>query len=126
MTTSRLTDSQIIAILKQADAGSPVPELCRKHGISNATFYKWRSKFNGVDASLMARMNELQNENRRLKNTYVEECLKAELVAEALKKHGSVGLAAEAGAMGRFKAVSHTQAGVTGIWHQQNLLPLPG
>ena len=55
MKTSRFTDSQIIAILKQAEAGSPVPELCREHGISNATFYKWRSKFGGMDASLMAR-----------------------------------------------------------------------
>ena len=66
MKTSRFTDSQIIAFLKQADGGSPVPELCREHGISNATFYKWRSKFGGMDASLMARMKELENENRRL------------------------------------------------------------
>ena len=66
MKTSRFTDSQIIAILKQAEGGSPVPELCREHGISNATFYKWRSKFGGMDASLMARMKELENENRRL------------------------------------------------------------
>ncbi len=60
MKTSRFTDSQIIAILKQAEAGSPVPELCREHGISNATFYKWRTKFGGMDASLMARMKELE------------------------------------------------------------------
>ena len=66
MKTSRFTDSQIIAILKQAEGGSPIPELCREHGISNATFYKWRSKFGGMDASLMARMKELENENRRL------------------------------------------------------------
>jgi len=56
MTTSRFTDSYIIAILKQAEGGSPDPELCREHGISNATFYKWRSKFGGMEASLMARM----------------------------------------------------------------------
>jgi len=62
MKTSRFTDSQIIAILKQAEAGSPVPELCREHSISNATFYKWRSKFGGMDASLMARMKELEEE----------------------------------------------------------------
>ena len=53
MKTSRFTDSQIIAILKQAEGGSPIPELCREHGISNPTFYKWRSKFGGMDASLM-------------------------------------------------------------------------
>ena len=86
MKTSRFTDSQIIAILKQAEGGSPIPELCREHGISNATFYKWRSKFGGMDASLMARMKELEEENRRLKKMYVEERLKAEIVAEALTK----------------------------------------
>ena len=86
MKTSRFNDSQIIAILKQAEAGSPVPELCREHGISNATFYKWRSKFGGMNASLMARMKELEKENRRLKKMYVEERLKAEIVAEALTK----------------------------------------
>ncbi|MBN0911067.1 transposase, partial [Pseudomonas aeruginosa] len=56
MNTSRFSDSQIIAILKQAEVGSPVPELCREHGISSATFYKWRAKFGGMDASLMARL----------------------------------------------------------------------
>ena len=86
MKTSRFTDSQIIAILKQAEGGSPIPELCREHGISNATFYKWRSKFGGMDASLMARMKELEEENRRLKKMYAEERLKAEIVAEALTK----------------------------------------
>ena len=86
MKTSRFTDSQIITILKQAEGGSPVPELCREHGISNATFYKWRSKFGGMDASLMTRMKELEDENRRLKKMYAEERLKAEIVAEALAK----------------------------------------
>ena len=56
MKTSRFSDAQIIAILKQAESGSPVPELCRQHGISSATFYKWRAKFGGMDASLMARL----------------------------------------------------------------------
>ena len=86
MKTSRLSDSQIIAVLKQAEAGSPVPELCREHGISSATFYKWRSKFGGMDASLMARLKELEDENRRLKKMYAEERLKAEIVQEALQK----------------------------------------
>jgi putative transposase len=86
MKTSRFTDSQIIAILKQAEGGSPVPELCREHGISNATFYKWRAKYGGMDASLMARMKELEDENRRMKKMYAEERLKAEIVAEALTK----------------------------------------
>ena len=86
MKTSRFSDSQIIAILKQAEAGSPVPELCREHGISSATFYKWRAKFGGMDASLMARLRELEEENRRLKKMYAEECLKAEITQEAMAK----------------------------------------
>jgi len=67
MKTSRFTGSQIIAIFKQTEVGSPVPELCREHCISNATFYKWRTKFGGMDAFLMARMKKLEDENRRLK-----------------------------------------------------------
>jgi putative transposase len=86
MKTSDFTDSQIIAVLEQAEAGSPVTEQCREHGISNATFYEWRSKFGGMDASLVARMIELEEENRRLKKMYVEERLKGEIVAEALTK----------------------------------------
>ena len=84
MKTSRFTDSQILQILKQAEAGSPAPDLCREHGISTATFYKWRSKFGGMDASLMTRMKELEDENRRLKKMYAEERLKADIVTEAL------------------------------------------
>ena len=86
MKRSRFTDSQIIAILKEAEAGKPVPVLCREHGMSVASFYKWRSRFGGMDASLMARMKELEDENRRLKKMYAEERLKAEMVTEALTK----------------------------------------
>jgi len=73
MKTSRFTDSQILAILKQAENGVLVPELCREHEFSSATFYKWRSKFGGPDASMMARLKELEDENRRLKKMYAEE-----------------------------------------------------
>jgi putative transposase len=86
MKKSRFSDSQIKAILKQAEAGTPVPELCREHGMSSATFYKWRAKYGGMDASLMARLKELEDENRRLKKMYAEERLKAEIVQEALQK----------------------------------------
>ena len=86
MKTSRFSDSQIIAVLKQAEAGTPVPELCREHGISSATFYKWRSKFGGMDASMVSQLKELQEENRRLKKMYAEAQLSADLLKEALSK----------------------------------------
>ncbi|KKY12959.1 transposase [Xanthomonas citri pv. fuscans] len=86
MKKSRFTDSQIIAVLKQAQAGAPVPELCREHGISSATFYKWRSKFGGMDVSMVARMKELEEENRRLKKMYAEAQLSHERLKEALAK----------------------------------------
>jgi len=70
MKTSRFTDSQIMAILKQAESGMPVPELCREHGMSSARFYKWRAKFGGMDTSMIKRMKELEDENRRLKKMY--------------------------------------------------------
>ena len=86
MKKSRYSDSQIMAILKQAETGCPVPELCREHGMSSATFYKWRSKYGGMDASMMSRLKELEDENRRLKKMYAEERLKAEIIQEAMAK----------------------------------------
>ena len=85
MKTSRFTDSQILAILKQAEGGLPVPELCRELGMSSATFYKWRAKFGGMDASLMKRMKELEDENRRLKKMYAEERLVSEIRKEVIE-----------------------------------------
>lgn len=85
MKTSRYSDSQIMAILKQVEADSPVPELCQEHGMSSATFYKWRAKYGGMDASLIARLKELEDENRRLKKMYAEEHLKSELRREVLR-----------------------------------------
>lgn len=86
MKKSRFTDSQIMAVLKQAEAGAAVPDLCREHGISTATFYKWRARFGGMDVSLMAKMKELEDENRRLKKMYVDAQMRALIVEEALSK----------------------------------------
>lgn len=86
MKKSRYTDSQIMAILKQAEEGATVPELCREHGMSSATFYKGRAKYGGMDASLMARLKDLEDENRCLKKMYAEERLMSELRKEALEK----------------------------------------
>jgi len=86
MKKSRYTDSQILSILKQNESGTSIPDLCREHNMSNATFYKWRSKYGGMDASLMKRMKELEDENARLKKMYAEEKLKSEIAREAIEK----------------------------------------
>ena len=85
MRKSQFNDSQIMAILKQAESGVPVAELCREHGMSSATFYKWRSKYGGMDAAMIRRLKELEAENARLKKMYAEERLKAEIRQEALE-----------------------------------------
>ncbi|SUA66441.1 Transposase [Oligella urethralis] len=86
MRKSRYTDSQILVILKQAEAGTPLPAFCREHGMSSATFYKWRAKYGGMDTSMIARLKELEAENKRLKKMYAEERLKAEIIKEAMEK----------------------------------------
>jgi len=73
-------------VLKQAEAGTPVPNLCREHGVSSATFYKWRSRYGGMNASMMSQLKELQDENRRLKKMYADAQLSAEILKEALAK----------------------------------------
>ncbi len=88
MKPSRFSDSQIHAILKQHEAGISVSALCREHDMSQATFYKWRSKYGGMDTSLMKELRELRAENTRLKKMYAEEKLKAEIAREAIEKSG--------------------------------------
>ena len=86
MKTKRKSDSQIMQILSQAGSGVPVSELCREHGMSSATFYKWRAKYGGMDTSMITRLKELEAENARLKKMYADERLKAMIVQEALTK----------------------------------------
>lgn len=86
MKKSRYSESQIMAILKQAEGGVPVPELCREHGMSSAAFYQWRSKFGGMDASMISEMKTMAEENRRLKKMFAELSMQNDLLKEALGK----------------------------------------
>lgn len=85
MKKSQFSDNEILSILKQAENGMKVSELCREHNISSATFYKWRSKFEGMDVSMVKRLKTLEEENRRLKKMYAEERLKSQIRQEALE-----------------------------------------
>ena len=79
MKTSRYTEAQILAFLRQAESGMPVAELCREHGMSSASFYKWRAKYGGMDASLISQMKAIEEENRRLKRMYADLSMQADL-----------------------------------------------
>ena len=86
MKRSLFSDEQIIGLLKEHQAGLSAVELCRKYGVSDAPFYKWRSKYGGMDASMISQMKALEDENRRLKKMYAEMSMQAELLKEALGK----------------------------------------
>jgi putative transposase len=82
----RYTEEQIIGFLREADAGLPVKDLCRKHGFSEASYYLWRSKFGGMDVSDAKRLKALETENARLKKLLAEAMLENEVAREALRK----------------------------------------
>lgn len=86
MKNGRYSDAQIVGILKQAEGGVSVSELCREHGMSSASFYKWRAKFGGMDASLMSEMKDMAEENRCLKRMYAEMSMQNDFLKEALGK----------------------------------------
>ena len=87
MKKSRYNEAQIIAVLKEHQAGIPVADLCRKHGISDATFYTWRKKYGGMDVSDARRLKGLEEENRKLKKLLAESMLDVATLREALGKN---------------------------------------
>jgi putative transposase len=86
MRKSRFTEAQIMGVLRQVEGGMALAGVCREHAISSATFYKWRSKYGGMDASMIADMKVMEDENRRLKKMFAELSMQNELLKEALGK----------------------------------------
>ena len=86
MRKSRFSETQIVAILKEGEAGRVVKDICREHGISNATYYSWKSKYGGMEASDLKRMKELEIENNRLKKMYADLALENNAIKDLLGK----------------------------------------
>lgn len=88
MKKTRFTETQIVSILKEADAGRKVDEICRKHGISSATYYNWKSKYGGMEASDVRRLKDLQEENNKLKRMYADLSLENHALKGLIEKKG--------------------------------------
>jgi len=86
MKKTRFTETQIVAVLKEADAGMKVKDLCRKHGISEPTYYNWKSKYGGLEASDLKRMRELEAENAKLKRMYADLALENRAMRDLIEK----------------------------------------
>ena len=86
MKRKKFTEHQIVKILKEAEAGVPIEDLCRQHGFSKSSFYKWRAKYSGMDASSLKRLKELEEENRKLKQMYADLSLEHKVLKDIVEK----------------------------------------
>jgi putative transposase len=88
MKRGRFSEEQIISVVKEAESGAKVGELCRRHGISDATFYNWRSRYGGLEVSELRRLRQLEEENRRLKSIVADQALDLRALKDVLQKNG--------------------------------------
>jgi putative transposase len=86
MRKSRFSETQVVRILKEVEAGRPAREVCREHGVSDTTFYKWRAKYGGMVVSDVRRLRELEDENRRLKHMFAELSLENRALKDVIEK----------------------------------------
>jgi len=109
MKKSRFTETQIVSILKEADAGMKVADVCRKHGISQPTYYNWKSKYGGMSASELKRIKELEAEHSKLKRMYADLAMENDALKELIGKSSEAGGEARGGgvAEGEFEAPCH-------------------
>jgi len=98
MKKSRFTETQIVSILKQADAGLAIKDICRQAGISSATYYQWKSKYGGMEASDLRRVKDLESENSRLKRMYADMALENAAMKDLIAKNSRTGPEARGGA----------------------------
>lgn len=99
MKKSRFTETQIVRILKEVESGRLVKEVCREYGVSEATYYNWKSKYGGMEASDIKRLKELEDENRRLKQMHAELCLDNRILKDIVEKSSNGRRAARIGGL---------------------------
>ena len=115
MKKTRFTEARIMGVLRQMEGGVPAAELCRDHGMSSATLYKWRTKYGGMDASLISEMKLMAEENRRLKRMYADVSMQNDLLKEALGKNDPVSSAPRVGRESGGEEGRQHRAGMSGI-----------
>ncbi len=124
MKESRFTEARIMSVLKQAEAGMSVVELCRQYAISNDAFYKRRAKYGGVDASMIAGTKAIQEENRRLKQMFAELSMQNEPLKEAPGKNSKTIRSPKDGRKSSGTEKSKRRTGVPNLWFKQDVLSL--
>ena len=125
MKRSRFTEEQIIAILREQETGVPVADLCRKHGLSSPTFYKWKAKYGGMDVSEARRLRALEDENAKLKRLLAEAMLDNVALKDLLEKNGDARRASGGCRVSAGDLRDEPASGVPGDQHRPDQRPLP-